>query len=119
VTSEPIGAALNRNVGSPTAPGEGVEGQIDAFIAQREKERIRAEGDRRAEEAWKESSQRQERARRNALAWEWLRFYLAKIERRERTKAVQDAEDQREIRRYRKMLGMDPEWDGTPYEAAS
>jgi hypothetical protein len=44
----PIGAALSRNLGSPTAPGEKVETELDAFIERREKRRRQTEGERSA-----------------------------------------------------------------------
>ena len=33
---QPIGTGLNRNLGSPTAPGDAVERQLDAFISKRQ-----------------------------------------------------------------------------------
>ena len=35
VDDEPIGAALNRNLGSPTAPGEAVEAELNRLIERR------------------------------------------------------------------------------------
>ena len=46
----PTGAALNRSLLGPTAPGEGVEAELDAFVSRRDKQRRRTEGER-AEEA--------------------------------------------------------------------
>ena len=36
----PIGAALNRNLGSPTAPGEATEKELDRLIARRHEARV-------------------------------------------------------------------------------
>jgi hypothetical protein len=46
----PIGAALNRNLGSPTAPGEAVEAELDRLITRRHDARVSSEGKRQAEE---------------------------------------------------------------------
>ena len=108
------GEALSREL----RRGEQVESDLDAFISRRHEARVRERGERPEEDAWAESSRRQERARHNAMAREWLRYHPAKMERRERTKAVQDAEDLREIRCYQRMLGMDPERDIAPYAPA-
>jgi hypothetical protein len=35
VDDKPIGVALNRNLGSPTAPGEAVEAELDRLIERR------------------------------------------------------------------------------------
>ena len=37
---------LNRNLGSPTAPGEAVEQELDAFISRRDADRVKSEGER-------------------------------------------------------------------------
>jgi hypothetical protein len=63
------GAALNRNLGAPTALGEDVETANDAFIARRHEQRRRTEG--AEEEAWMESVRRYNARRReeNRRAW--------------------------------------------------
>jgi hypothetical protein len=40
VIDEPIGAALNRKLGSPTAPGEAVEAELDRLITRRHDARV-------------------------------------------------------------------------------
>jgi hypothetical protein len=62
---QPVGAALDRSLGSPTAPGEAIEAELDAFICRRDKERVKGEGERRAEETWA-ASERAYFARRDA-----------------------------------------------------
>jgi hypothetical protein len=47
---QPVGQALSRIL----APGPDAERSIDAFIEKRHAERVRREGDRRVEEAWKD-----------------------------------------------------------------
>jgi hypothetical protein len=40
VIDEPIGAGLNRNLGSPVAPGEAVEAELDRLITRRHDARV-------------------------------------------------------------------------------
>ena len=40
IDDKPIGAALNRNLGSPTAPGEAVESELDRLITRRHDARV-------------------------------------------------------------------------------
>ena len=40
IDDRPIGAALNRNLGSPTAPGEAVESELDWLITRRHDARV-------------------------------------------------------------------------------
>jgi hypothetical protein len=65
----PIGAALNRNLGSLTAPGEAVESELDRLIERRS--RKGEEDPEEREELWKESVRRYNARRReeNRLAW--------------------------------------------------
>jgi hypothetical protein len=67
----PIGAALDRNLSSPTAPGEKVEAELDRFVSQRHDRRVKIEGERVEEEAWRESERRHTASRRvtNRSAW--------------------------------------------------
>lgn len=71
IDDSPIGAALSRSLGSPTAPGEKVEAEWDAFIAERHRKRVTAEGERAEEAAWQQSVRRYNARRReeNRLAW--------------------------------------------------
>jgi hypothetical protein len=64
---EPIGAGLNRNLGSPVAPGESVEAELDRLIQKRSRQR----GADEESELWKESVRRYNNRRReeNRLAW--------------------------------------------------
>ena len=58
IDDKPIGTALNRNLGSPTAPGEAVERELDAFISKRHEQRLKAEGERQIEKARRERAPR-------------------------------------------------------------
>ena len=41
IDDKPIGAPLNRNLGSPVAPGEAVEAELDRLITRRQDARVR------------------------------------------------------------------------------
>ena len=72
-----IGAALDRSL----ADGyERAEQQLDQFIAHRHKERVKAEGERDEEAAWRESERRHAAARRaaNRSAWRFAATYVTK-----------------------------------------
>ena len=68
IDDKPIGVALNRNLGSPTAPGEAVEAELNRLIARRSRREIDPD---ETEELWKESERRYRARRReeNRLAW--------------------------------------------------
>lgn len=57
---QPVGAALERALAPPS---EAAERQIDRFIERRHSQRVRNEGERRAEESWKASERRLAAAR--------------------------------------------------------
>jgi hypothetical protein len=40
IDNQPIGAPLNRNLGSPAAPGEAVEAELDRLITRRHDARV-------------------------------------------------------------------------------
>jgi hypothetical protein len=40
IDDKPIGAALSRNLGSPVAPGEAVEAELDRLITRRHDARV-------------------------------------------------------------------------------
>ena len=67
MNSEPMGAALSRNLGSPTAPGEDVEAELDRLIERRSRQKDLEEESK----AWQESVTRYNACRReeNRLAW--------------------------------------------------
>jgi hypothetical protein len=67
VDDRPIGAALSRNLGSPTAPGEAVEAELDRLIERRSRQKDPEEKSK----AWQESVRRYNAHRReeNRLAW--------------------------------------------------
>ena len=81
IDDKPIGAALNRNLGSPTAPGEAVESELDRLITRRHDARVSSEGERQAEEMWQESVKRYEEERRQVARLEWHLHHTAQAER--------------------------------------
>jgi 23S rRNA A2030 N6-methylase RlmJ len=81
VIDERVGAALDRNLGSPVAPGEQVEHELDAFIEKRHMQRVKQEEDSAEEEAWKESSRRAEDARREKNRAAWCEHHLSQADR--------------------------------------
>ena len=80
-----IGADLNRNLGSPTVPGEDVEAELTRLITRRHDARVSSEGERRAEEMWQESERRYQERRRAAARVEWRLHHTAQAERLRRT----------------------------------
>ena len=58
IEERPIGVGLNRNLGSPTAPGEAVEQELTAFISKRDQQRRQIEGERAIEEVWADPAMR-------------------------------------------------------------
>ena len=82
IDERPIGEALDRSLGSASAPGESVEADLDAFISRRHEQRVKVEGERDIEAAWRESERRHEAARRAANRSEWhVMYHLAAAER--------------------------------------
>jgi hypothetical protein len=78
---KPIGAGLSRNLGSPTAPGEAVEHEVDAMISRRHNQRVATEGERGEEEVWRQTERRFEAARRAENAVAWCEYHLAAADR--------------------------------------
>jgi hypothetical protein len=76
-----IGAALNRNLGSPTAPGEATEAELDRLIQRRSQQK---EPD---EESWlwQESVKRYEEERLKVARLEWHAFHCGQAERHRAT----------------------------------
>jgi hypothetical protein len=75
------GATLSRDI----AAGEHVEKEIDQFISRRHDQRVKAEGERAAEEAWGESTRAYEEKRRQVARLEWHAFHCGQAERHRRT----------------------------------
>jgi hypothetical protein len=81
IDDQPIGVALNRNLGSPTAPGEAVEAELDRLIQRRSRQK-----DPDEESAlWRESVRAYEEKRRQMARAEWHLHHTAQAERLRRT----------------------------------
>jgi hypothetical protein len=70
-----VAAEPRRGVGRDLAPGALVDAQIDAFIVQRHDKRVQGEGEREAEELWKQSERRRAAAERAANREAWIEYY--------------------------------------------
>lgn len=77
IDDKPIGAVLNRNLGSPTASGEAVEAEIDQFIERRSRQKDPDE----QEESWQVSVDAYEEKRRQMARLEWHAFHCGQAAR--------------------------------------
>jgi hypothetical protein len=73
--------ALNRNLGSPTAPGEAVEAELDRLISRRSRQKDPDE----ESELWRESVRACEEKRRQMARREWHAFHCGQAERHRAT----------------------------------
>ncbi len=81
IDNQPIGAALDRNLGSPTAPGEAVEKELDAMIIRRS----RLKDPEEETELWQASSRAYNGRRREENRQAWSDFHAGQAERLRRT----------------------------------
>jgi hypothetical protein len=81
MNGEPIGAALGRNLGSPTAPGEAVEAELDRLIERRSRQKDPDE----ESWLWQESVKRYEEERLKVARLEWHAFHCGQAERHRAT----------------------------------
>ena len=81
VDEKPIGAALSHNLGSPTAPGEAVEAELDRLIERRSHQKDPGE----ESELWQESVRAYEEKRRQIARAEWHLHHTSQAERLRRT----------------------------------
>jgi len=77
IDDKPIGAALNRNLGSPTAPGEGVEAELNRLIERRSRQNDPEE----ESELWKANVRAYEEKRRQMARLEWHAFHCGQAAR--------------------------------------
>jgi hypothetical protein len=66
-----LGQVLSRDI----TRGAQVDGELDAFIERRHKERVKAEGERAQEEAWRESERKHNAARDAELRDAWCSYH--------------------------------------------
>ena len=81
VDDKPIGVALNRNLGSPTAPGEAVEAELNRLIERRSCQKDPDE----ESELWRESVRAYEQKRRQMARLEWHAFHCGQAARHRAT----------------------------------
>ena len=77
IDNQPIGAALSRNLGSPTAPGEAVEADLDRLIERRSRQKDPDE----ESELWKESVRRYNDRKQEQLRNEWCEYHQGQAAR--------------------------------------
>jgi hypothetical protein len=77
IDDRPIGGALNRNLGSPTAPGEAVEADLNRLIERRSRQRDADEEN----ELWKESVRRYNDRKQEQLRNEWCEYHQGQAAR--------------------------------------
>jgi hypothetical protein len=77
IDDKPIGVALNRNLGSPTAPGEAVEAELDRLIQRRSRQKDPNE----EHELWQASTKAYEEQRRQVARLEWRAFHCGQAAR--------------------------------------
>lgn len=83
-----IAAQPGRGIGRAISRGEAVEHELDAFVSKRHEQRIKAEGERQTEEAWKASERAHEEKRRQLARLEWHAYHCGQAERHRRTLAA-------------------------------
>jgi len=81
IDNQPIGAALNRNLGSSTAPGEAVERELDAMIIRRSRLRDPDE----ETELWQSSSRVYNARRREEIRQAWAAYHAGQAASLRRT----------------------------------
>ena len=89
------------------ARSEATEKELDSLIRRRDTQRRETEGHRPSEELWAESVRRHHAQRQEALAWEWLRYHVARQRAHRKTFALLDAHHESEIQKYERLLNID------------
>jgi hypothetical protein len=77
IDDKPIGAPLNRNLGSPVAPGEAMEADLNRLIERRSRQRDADEEN----ELWKESVRRYNDRKQQLLRKEWCEYHQGQAAR--------------------------------------
>ena len=97
-----------------------VEGELDSFVAKRDAQRRRTEGEREREAIYMASVRRHHAQHQEALAWEWLEYHQRRQRAHRQTFALLDAHHEAEIQRYERMLGLSsPEPNGHEKESTA
>ena len=96
-----IGAALSRNLGCPTAPGEATEAELDRLITRRHDARVSNEGERTAEEMWQESERKYAERRREEMRTAWCEHHQGQAARLRAVLEALIARHEEQAERYR------------------
>ena len=88
------------------ARGETVESDLTRLIEKRHDQRV-SEEQSRIEDGWAESVRAHHARRQQDLAWQWLRYHVARQRAHRHTFALLDAHHSAEIEKYEAMLGID------------
>jgi hypothetical protein len=87
---------------------EQVEGELDAFIAKRNKQRRKTEGERAREEIYAESTRRYQEREQLQVWWRWLRYHEGQMRRHTATLETLIGHHRGEAERYAALLGVEP-----------
>jgi hypothetical protein len=98
-----LGQVLSRDL----AQGEQVDGAIDAFIEKRHAQRVKEEGERAEEEAWKESTRKHAAKQRQQARYEWHLHHTDQAERLRRTLEALIAHHEEQASKLGASLGGD------------
>jgi hypothetical protein len=90
------------------AKGEATEKELDVFIAKRDAQRRKAEGDRPVEEAWKQSSRIHDAKLRRENTAAWIDYHQAAAERARRNLEELIARHEAQAQ---KLLGIEADGD--------
>ena len=77
IDDKPIGVALNRNLGSPAAPGEAVESELDRLIERRSRQKDPDE----ESELWRKSVRAYTARRREEMRAAWREYHQGQAAR--------------------------------------
>jgi len=97
IDDRPIGTALNRNLGSATAPGEAVEAEIDQFIERRSRQKDPDE----QEELWKASVRAYNARRSDEIRAAWCEHHQGQAARLRATLEALISAHEEQAERYR------------------
>ena len=97
IDDRPIGAALNRNLGSPTAPGEATEAELDRLIERRSRQKDPDE----ESELWRESARAYTARRRDEMRAAWCEHHQGQAARLRAVLEALIARHEEQAERYR------------------
>ncbi len=93
---KPIGSGLNRDITS----SERAETELDSFISRRHNQRVKSEGERDEEAAWRESERRAQIVMGAHLRQKWADYHREMADRHTRTLGALIAHHERRAERF-------------------